>query len=153
VAAAVAGPSGWEPQGGRCRLQRRRPPLARALRHLPPGPWTLQLAHAGPPPQALTPRGKKFEPRPAPATEATWIAAALAVYRDYASPGQKPALRVLNKALECLRVPWFRRTESGGRGGEAGVEAAPAPQVQAKIGLESVYHVQAISIMEQAIIR
>eukprot|EP00887_Chlorella_sp_A99_P002066 scaffold18.g2066.t1 len=113
---------------------------------------------------ALVPRGHGADVRPA--ADVSWLAQAFGIYREAVGAGVKPTMRLLNQALMCLRVPW---EEGGGgepaRGGGAGLDAAhllgapapaPAPractQRQGKIGVESVYHVQAVSIAEEAIV-
>lgn len=84
----------------------------------------------------------------------------------------KPTLHMLNRVLMCLRVAWEGKA-AGGAAAAAGLAAeallphhtpaqlgafGAAPGEggvarQQKIGLEGVYHVQAVSILEEAIIR
>ncbi|KAG7672854.1 hypothetical protein Ndes2526B_g08327 [Nannochloris sp. 'desiccata'] len=113
---------------------------------------------------ALTPPGRKLTPATDTGGAVNWTAHAFSVFREASSEGRKPSMRLLNLMFACLRVPWEDAT--GGEGDQslnlalqtqrllAGLPSAVegAPQVQGKIGIESIYHVRAISILEEAIV-
>lgn len=113
---------------------------------------------------ALTPPGRKLTPATDTGGAVNWTAHAFSVFREASSEGRKPSMRLLNLMFACLRVPWEDAT--GGEGDQslnlalqtqrllAGFPSAVegAPQVQGKIGIESIYHVRAISILEEAIV-
>ncbi|KAL4443545.1 hypothetical protein ABPG75_011282 [Micractinium tetrahymenae] len=122
--------------------------------------------------EALAPRGQQAELREQ--GEVAWLSQAFAVYREAVSAGVKPTMRMLNRVLMCLRVAWEGKHGGEGTGGAVSAEAllphhspaqlgafSPAVGVlggdagvarQERIGVESVYHVQAVSILEEAII-
>lgn len=92
------------------------------------------------------------------AGEGGWVSHALSIWREAAGSGVVPSMRVLSMALQCLRVPWAPRRNTASPGGAVPVGAVYAGRVermapQAKIGIESVYHVQAVAIVEEAIVR
>ncbi len=113
---------------------------------------------------ALTPPGRKLSTPADTGGVINWQSHAFSVYREASSEGRKPSMRLLNLMFACLRVPWEEAT--GGEGDQslnlalqtqrllAGLPSAVegAPQVQGKIGVESIYHVRAISILEEAIV-
>lgn len=111
--------------------------------------------------RALNPSGN-YSKSLTEAYDVPWQAHAFQIYRSFASAGATPSMHVLNIILACLRVPWAeandrassKSTASGlalqTRNLHAGItNTAP---IQRKIGIESVYHVQAISILEDAIV-
>lgn len=97
-------------------------------------------------------------------SEVPWQAHTCQIYRDAISSGVKPSLRLLNATLMCLKVPSAAARGFGPSSTDlaaqtlqlhAGLQPAiekAGPEIQRKIGLESVYHVQAISFMEEAIV-
>lgn len=108
---------------------------------------------------ALAPGDKKVELRE-PSLEVPWQGHAFHIYREAVSAGVRPSLRLLNLMLMCLRVPWSSVASNDGdiqdlaaqtQALHAGLGPAQ-PTVQRKIGVESVYHVQAVSILEEAIV-
>jgi pentatricopeptide repeat protein len=113
---------------------------------------------------ALTPPGRRLSSAADTGGAVHWQSHAFSVYREASSEGKKPSMRLLNLMFACLRVPWQDAT--GGENDQsltlalqtqrllAGLPSAPegATQVQGKIGVESIYHVRAISILEEAIV-
>ncbi len=113
---------------------------------------------------ALTPPGRKLTPATGTGGAINWQSHAFSVYREASSDGRKPSMRLLNLMFACLRVPW---EDAAGADGDSSLNLAlqtqrllaglpsavqGAPQIQGKIGLESIYHVRAISILEEAIV-
>ena len=110
---------------------------------------------------ALAPRGRTLD-LPSQRGEFHWLAQAFTAYRDAAGNGVKPTTRMLNIMLMCLRLPW---EGVDGKEREAlyesltGPTGLPPPQLRpcafpnlGRIGIESVFHVQAITIVEEAIV-
>ena len=98
-----------------------------------------------------------------------WNSHACQIYRDALSAGVKPSLLVLNMALMCLKVPLYAaRGHSFSSDNlaaqtlqiHAGIQPNLAQkthmsqytEVQGKIGIDGIYHVQALSFMEDAIV-
>ncbi|KAI8105889.1 hypothetical protein M9434_000468 [Picochlorum sp. BPE23] len=110
----------------------------------------------------LIPPGKDFLPRDS-TTDTPWQSHACQIYRDALSAGVKPSLTLLNAAMMCLKVPLYAARGFGTNtdlaaqtlqlhAGLSPQSISDGPEVQRKIGLESVYHVQALSFMEDAIV-
>ena len=111
---------------------------------------------------ALTPPGKKVVP--CESGEVPWQSHAFHIYRESLSSGVKPSLKLMNMMFACLRVPWGG---AGGVDGDPSIDLATQTQrllagfpatsenatlVQGKIGVEGIYHVRAISMLEEAIV-
>ena len=116
----------------------------------------------------LSPPGQVVVPQSAN-SPVPWQSHACQVYRDALSAGVKPSLPVLNMALMCLKVPLY---VSRGHGSSSEDLAAQTLQlhagwqpnlaqktqmsqfteVQGKIGIDGIYHVQALSFLEDAIV-
>ncbi|KAI3428088.1 hypothetical protein D9Q98_006471 [Chlorella vulgaris] len=114
--------------------------------------------------EALTPRGREVELREQP-DDVAWESQAFSIYREAVAAGVKPSMRMLNRMLMCLRVAWEGNQEvpEGGLGTAGSPESllphnlqpqqlSRAPARGDRIGLEGVYHMQAISILEESII-
>lgn len=112
---------------------------------------------------ALVPSGRTPPGPIAPNGEIRWQAHAFHMYREAVATGLKPSLKLLNIMLACLRVPWSRAVRGDKmedlaeqtqrlHAGLPPTAGSGSTLVQGKIGVESVYHVQAISILEEAIV-
>ena len=111
---------------------------------------------------ALLPAGRKLAPMSDP-SEVPWQSHAFHLYRETVAAGVRPSMRLLNLVFCCLRVPWKEATGDADASINlaaqtqrlmAGMPASPegTATVQRKIGVESIYHVRAISILEEAIV-
>jgi len=111
----------------------------------------------------LIPAGKQFSTRDLD-SDMPWQAHACQVYRDAIAAGVKPSMKLLNIAMMCLKVPVAAARGFGPSSTDlaaqtlqlhAGLQPAMnqnGPEIQKKIGLESVYHVQALSFLEEAVV-
>lgn len=92
-----------------------------------------------------------------------WQSHACQIYRDALSAGVKPSLPLLNMAMMCLKVPLYVARGFGSNTEDLAAQTLQLhagwqpntprePEVQRKIGLESIYHVQALSFLEDAIV-
>lgn len=124
----------------------------------------------------LRPRGRQSE-APTYSGDVHWLSQAFTIYREALGSGIKTSSRMLEMVLMCLRIPWMsgsnkksrkQQQQVGVQGGEGGevygalhlqnppsVSFAGSARVQnqaARIGIEAVYHVQAISLLEEAIV-
>jgi pentatricopeptide repeat protein len=123
----------------------------------------------------LRPRGRQTE-APTYSGDVHWLSQAFNIYREAQGSGIKTSSRMLEMVLMCLRIPWMsgsnkksrKKQQQIGRGAQGGdgygalhlqnppsVSYAGPARVQnqaARIGIEAVYHVQAISILEEAIV-
>jgi pentatricopeptide repeat protein len=111
----------------------------------------------------LIPAGKQFSTRDLD-SDMPWQAHACQVYRDAIAAGVKPSMKLLNIAMMCLKVPVAAARGFGPSSTDlaaqtlqlhAGLQPAitqNGPEIQKKIGLESVYHVQALSFLEEAVV-
>lgn len=110
--------------------------------------------------EALAPPGRTMELRE-PSVEVPWQGHAFQIYREAVIEGVRPSMDLINRMLMCLRVPWSSSSRAGDQDLAAQTQQLHAGMhptlpvsapIQRKIGVESVYHVQAMSILEEAII-
>jgi pentatricopeptide repeat protein len=111
----------------------------------------------------LSPLGKQYVPKDN-SSDVPWQSHACQIYRDALTAGVKPSLPLLNMAMMCLKVPLYIARGFGPSTEDLAAQTlqlhagwqpragAYEPEVQRKIGLESIYHVQALSFMEDAIV-
>ncbi len=119
----------------------------------------------------LSPPGQVVVPKDS-GSAVPWQSHACQIYRDALSVGVKPSLPVLNMALMCLKVPLYAARGHGSPSEDLATQTlqlhagwqpnlaqktqmsqmSQYAEVQGKIGIDGIYHVQALSFMEDAIV-
>jgi pentatricopeptide repeat protein len=116
----------------------------------------------------LSPPGQVVVPKDS-SSSVPWQSHACQIYRDALSVGVKPSLPVLNMALMCLKVPLYAARGHGSPSEDLATQTlqlhagwqpnlaqktqmSQFAEVQGKIGIDGIYHVQALSFMEDAIV-
>ena len=116
----------------------------------------------------LSPPGQVVVPKESN-SPVPWQSHACQIYRDALSAGVKPSLPVLNMALMCLKVPLYAARGFGSPTEDLAAQTlqlhagwqpnlaqksqlSQLAEVQGKIGIDGIYHVQALSFLEEAIV-
>ena len=113
----------------------------------------------------LSPPGQVVVPKDS-SSSVPWQSHACQIYRDALSVGVKPSLPVLNMALMCLKVPLYMARGHGSPSEDLATQTlqlhagwqpnlaqkSQFAEVQGKIGIDGIYHVQALSFIEDAIV-
>lgn len=116
----------------------------------------------------LSPPGQVVVPKDS-SSPVPWQSHACQIYRDALSVGVKPSLPVLNMALMCLKVPLYAARGHASSSEDLATQTlqlhagwqpnlaqksqmSQYTEVQGKIGIDGIYHVQALSFLEDAIV-